>query len=70
MLELAQTLQRAAGSSVPTKHLPARPGELPRSAVSNQKAVASLGWRPKVNLEDGLRMTYEYFASRARGVVT
>jgi len=42
---------------------------LPRSAVSNEKAVASLGWVPKVNLEDGLRMTYEYFASRTNAVV-
>ena len=69
VLELAETLQRAAGSSVPIQHLPARPGELPRSAVSNEKAVSSLGWVPKVNLEDGLRMTYEYFASRTRAAV-
>ena len=69
VLELAETLRRAAGLSVPLQHLPARPGELPRSAVSNEKAVASLGWRPTVNLEDGLRMTYEYFAGRARGDV-
>jgi len=69
VLELAETLKRAAGTSVPITHLPARPGELPRSAVSNQKAAASLSWQPKVNLEDGLRMTYEYFASRTRAVV-
>lgn len=69
VLQLAETLQRAAGTSVPIQHLPARPGELPRSAVSNEKAVASLGWVPKVNLEDGLRMTYEYFASRTNAVV-
>jgi UDP-glucose 4-epimerase len=69
VLELAETLRRAAGVSVPLQHLPARAGELPRSAVSNEKAVASLGWRPTVNLEDGLRMTYEYFAGRARGDV-
>ena len=67
VLDLAATLQRAAGTSVPVQHLPARPGELPRSAVSNEKAVASLGWRPEVNLEEGLRMTYEYFATRSRG---
>lgn len=69
VLELAETLRRASGKSVPVHHLPARAGELPRSAVSNQKAVASLGWRPTVNLEDGLRMTYEYFAGPARGDV-
>jgi UDP-glucose 4-epimerase len=67
VLELANTLQRAAGTSVPVEHAPARPGELPRSAVSNAKAMKALNWRPEVNLEDGLRMTYEYFAARTRG---
>ena len=70
VLQLTESLQRAAGSSVPIQHLPARQGELPRSAVSNEKAVSSLGWVPKVNLEDGLRMTYEYFASRTSAVAT
>ena len=67
VLELATTLQKAAGSSVPIEHAPARAGELPRSAVSNKKATSGLGWRPEVNLEDGLRMTFDYFAKRARG---
>ncbi len=30
--------------------------------------MKALNWRPEVNLEDGLRMTYEYFAARAPGV--
>ncbi|HEY5545239.1 MAG TPA: NAD-dependent epimerase/dehydratase family protein [Gemmatimonadaceae bacterium] len=70
VLDLAATLQKAAGTSVPVHHAPARPGELPRSAVSNGKAMKTLGWRPEVNLEDGLRMTCEYFAARGRGAGT
>ena len=69
VLELAATLERAAGASVPVHQTPARAGELPRSAVSIDKAMKSLGWRPEVNLEDGLRMTYEYFETRARAAV-
>lgn len=67
VVDLASTLQRAAGTTVPIEHAPARPGELPRSAVSNAKAAEALGWRPEVTLEDGLRITFEYFASRAGG---
>lgn len=67
VLDLAATLNRAAGSSVPIQHAPARAGELPRSAVSNDKAVKALGWRPEIKLEDGLRMTFDYFAKRAKG---
>ena len=70
VLDLAATLQRAAGSAIPVQHLPPRPGELPRSAVATDKAMKALGWRPQVNLEDGLRMTYEYFAARTRGAAT
>lgn len=70
VLDLAGTLQKAAGTSVPVQNAPARPGELPRSAVSNEKAMKTLGWRPEVNLEDGLRMTYEYFAARRSQVGT
>jgi biopolymer transport protein ExbB/TolQ len=39
VLELAQTLQRAAGTAVPVHHAPARAGELPRSAVAIDKAM-------------------------------
>jgi UDP-glucose 4-epimerase len=70
VLDLASTLKKASGSTVPIEHAEARPGELPRSAVSNEKAMKVLGWRPEVNLEDGLRMTYEYFAQRSRGTVS
>ena len=70
VLELAETLQRAAATSVPVQHAPARAGELPRSAVIIDKATKILGWRPEVDLEDGLRLTYDYFASRSRAAVT
>jgi UDP-glucose 4-epimerase len=67
VLELAETLQRAAGRSVAVHHTPARAGELPRSAVTNAKAARELGWSPVVSLEDGLRETFGYFAAHARG---
>jgi len=67
VIDLAATLQRAAGTNVPVHNAPPRPGELPRSAVSNAKAVRDLGWSPTVSLEDGLRETFTYFATRARG---
>ena len=65
VLELAQALARAAGSSAPVEHAPARAGELQRSAVAIDKAGMVLGWRPEVRLEDGLRETFAWFAARA-----
>lgn len=67
VLDLAETLQRAAGTTVGVNLSPARPGELPRSAVNNGKAQRELGWSPTVSLEDGLRETFAFFEARARG---
>ena len=67
VLELAESLQRAAGSNVPVQHAPGRPGEQQRSAVNIGKAEGELGWAPEMPLEDGLRRTFDYFAAKARG---
>ncbi len=66
VVDLAATLQRAAGTTIPVSHAPARAGELPRSAVSNAKARDVLGWEPVMPLEEGLKKTFEYFAGAAR----
>lgn len=64
VIELATTLMRAAGKVVPLSHAPPRLGEQRRSVVSIAKATAGLGWTPRVDLEAGLRRTYEWFSSR------
>lgn len=66
VLDLANGLRRAAGSDVPVQHAPARTGEQQRSAIIVDKAAKELGWQPKVQLEEGLRLTYEFFAARHR----
>lgn len=60
--ELARSMMEAAGVTVELSHAPARPGELQRSAVAVEHAAASIGWRPEVELVDGLRRTYEWIA--------
>ncbi len=64
VIELADTLQRSAGSTVPVQLAPARPGEQQRSAVSISKAEQQLGWRPQVALGPGLEETFAFFAER------
>lgn len=64
VLELARILMAAAKKELPLDHAPARAGEQRRSVVSIQKAKAGLGWTPEVSLSDGLRRTYDWFASR------
>ncbi|MGH7665060.1 MAG: NAD-dependent epimerase/dehydratase family protein [Gemmatimonadaceae bacterium] len=64
VIELAERLRRAAGSSVKEVHAPARPGEQQQSFVRIEKAGAELGWRPSVTLERGIADTYAWFAAQ------
>ncbi|HKC83253.1 MAG TPA: NAD-dependent epimerase/dehydratase family protein [bacterium] len=40
---------------------PARKGDVYRIALDNTRAAEQLGWRPRILLEEGLRLTVEYF---------
>ena len=40
---------------------PARKGDVYRIALDNTRAAEQLGWRPHILLEEGLRLTVEYF---------
>ncbi len=58
--ELASIMLEAAGTSVAINYEPARPGELARSSVDIRKARELLEWQPKVDLSEGLKLTYEW----------
>ena len=70
VLELAESIARAAGERLVIEHAPARPGELQRSAVRIDKAGRWLGWRPQVSLDDGLSRTFRWFADRRAATPT
>jgi UDP-glucose 4-epimerase len=43
------------------KHGPARKGDVYRIALDNSRAREQLGWEPRILLEEGLRLTVDYF---------
>jgi UDP-glucose 4-epimerase len=51
---------RVAGSDMPAEHASARLGELQRSFLDPTLAAETLGFRAMVDLEDGLRSTWEW----------
>jgi UDP-glucose 4-epimerase len=67
VLQLASSLQRAAGSALPVELAPPRPGEQQRSFVAIEKAARMLGWMPAVRLDRGLAETYQWFRQRHEG---
>ena len=48
-------------SKVKSVFTPARSGELQRSSIDSRQARRILGWQPKVSLEQGIKITKEYF---------
>jgi len=61
ILQFAEGIRRLIGSNLPMVFLPL-PEDDPRQRRPDiTKAKTLLGWEPRVNLEDGLRDTVEYF---------
>ena len=70
MMDVAELLQRAAGTNLPVQFAPARLGEQQASFVAIEKARRTLGWEPLVSLADGLASTYQWFAAnRVTGAI-
>jgi len=57
---VVDTIQRIVGRRVAVTHGPPRPGEQREALAITTKARQSLGWAPRVSLEDGLRAQVEW----------
>jgi UDP-glucose 4-epimerase len=62
--EVAEGIRKVLGNSVKIEFGPARPGDFGGKDVSGAKALRELGWEPRVEFEEGLRRTIEWFRSR------
>ena len=60
VVELYELCAQVAGSDTPAEHAPARLGELQRSFLDPERAASELGFSAMVELEDGLRATWDW----------
>jgi UDP-glucose 4-epimerase len=60
VVELYELCARVAEADTPATHAPARLGELQRSFLDPDLAARELGFRAMVDLEDGLRATWDW----------
>jgi UDP-glucose 4-epimerase len=67
VLEILDGLQRAAGTAVEPQLEPLRPGELTRSAIDSAAAESAFGWRPEIDLDEGLADTFAWYAAKTSG---
>jgi UDP-glucose 4-epimerase len=61
--ELWELCRAVAGSTLDAIPEPARPGELQRSALDPSRAASELGFQAIVDLEEGLRATWDWIRS-------
>ena len=61
---LFQLLRNIVGRDIPEVHGEAKPGEQRRSVLDYSRIQNQLGWEPKVTLEEGLRLTVDFFRKR------
>ena len=60
---LVRKVGEIAGVDIPVRYAPGRAGDVPHSLADISKARERLGYDPAVDLEEGLRHTYEFFRS-------
>jgi len=65
VLDMIAAAREATGAELPVKHVEAKPGEMPAVVVSTDRA-RGYGYRPRVDLVDGLRQVWHEF--QAEGV--
>lgn len=63
LLDIRRDIGKALGAAMAVKEGPAKPGEQRRSCLSPKLAKKILGWKPKVNLEEGIKRTIEWARS-------
>jgi len=61
---LFHKLKNLTGAKCEEFHGPAKPGEQRRSVISYDKIYKTLGWKPEVSLDEGLRLTVEFFKNK------
>lgn len=64
ILELAETVARVVGFEGRIALDTSKPDGTPRKLMSGDK-LAHLGWRPRIELESGIRSTYDWFVNNA-----
>ena len=63
ILEIAQLVCEVVGFKGTITHDLSKPDGTPRKLMSSDR-LAALGWRPSIELRDGLARTYEMFLQR------
>lgn len=62
--EIFQNINQLFGNRFEEKHGAGKKGEQMRSCLDNTKIKRELGWEPKVNFEEGVKKTWEWYNNK------
>lgn len=62
--DLIRSFEKAVGYTVPVQYTAPRTGDILRSVLSNEALKRDLGFVPAMNLEEGIRRTYDWYRSQ------
>lgn len=61
---ISQNLIKISGQNISEKHGPARLGDQKTSAIDSSKIKQELNWEPKIDLQTGLKETFDWFKNK------
>lgn len=62
--DLIRSFEKAVGYTVPVQYTAPRTGDILRSVLSNEALKRDLGFVPAMDLEEGIRRTYDWYHSQ------
>ena len=62
--DLIRSFEKAVGYTVPVQYTAPRTGDILRSVLSNEALKANLDFVPEMDLEEGIRRTYDWYRSQ------
>ncbi len=70
VIQLAELIRDASGTTPAIEHAPDRAGEVRRSVLLAAKAEKVLGWTPRMSIADGISETFRWFAAERDDVAS
>ncbi len=64
VIDVVEATFSVLGYRVPIEDMGERPGDVAATYASSERLRSELGWRPEVDLEEGLRRTVEHYRAR------
>ena len=62
--DLIRSFEKAVGYTAPVQYTAPRTGDILRSVLSNEALKRDLGFVPEMDLEEGIRRTYDWYRSQ------